>query len=345
MSAVITISSDQAQAPLFVGIDVGGTSVKLGVVDDLGRSLGKTAVPTHEDRGPAEAFGRVMEALRLHLASLGKSLQEVAAIGVGAPGPQDIPQGIIIAPDNLPHWRNFAVVQFVREATGKPVAFANDGNAAAFGECWVGSGRAYHIIVMFTLGTGVGGGIIIGDTLIEGDHSHGGELGHIVIDMNDDALLCNSGRGHLEAYASATAVIHRTEAALAAGVPTALREQLAAGAVLTPLLLMQAAEQGDAFSYRMIMETADYLGVGAVSLMHTIDPGAVIIGGAMTFGGHDHAIGREFLERVRAMVRRRAFPIPAARTVIDFAQLGGDAGYIGAAGIARTAYHKGLRSS
>ena len=343
MTHVETIASAAAMMPLFAGIDVGGTSIKIGMVDDLGRTLGKSSIPTHEERGPAEAFGRVIEELRALIAKVGKSMNDLAAIGIGSPGPQDIPLGMIVAPDNLPHWRDFAVVKFVREATGKPVSFANDANAAAFGECWIGSGKDYHSIVMFTLGTGVGGGIIIGDMLIEGDHSHGGELGHIVIDMNNDALLCNSGRGHLESYASATALISRTEAALARGVETSVRQRIAAGEKVSPLMLMEEAEKGDCFSHDLIMETADCLGVGVVSLMHTIDPGAVIIGGAMTFGGHDHPLGNEFLERVRAMVRRRAFPIPAARTVIDFARLGGDAGYIGAAGIARTAYHKGLR--
>jgi glucokinase len=339
MSGAEHISLAEAQRPLFIGIDVGGTSIKLGLVDDRGRSLGKTAVPTHEELGPAAAFDNTLSALHALLADLSLSLDDVAALGLGTPGPQDIPAGIIIGPDNLPHWRNFAAVEYLRTRTGKPVAFANDANAAAFGECWVGSGRHHHTVVMFTLGTGVGGGIILGDLLIEGDHSHGGELGHLIIDCRDDALEIN-GRGHLESYASATAVIARVEAALLAGTETSLRGRVKSGEPVTPLLVMEEAARGDAYSRQLILETARYLAIGIVTMMHTLDPGIVVIGGAMTFGGHDHPLGREFLAEIRSVVRARAYPIPAAKCVIDFAQLGGDAGYIGAAGIARTAYHK-----
>jgi glucokinase len=273
------------------------------------------------------------------LGSLQLSLNDIAAIGVGTPGPQDIKLGLIIGPDNLPHWRNFPVVDFIRQRTHKPISFANDANAAAFGECWVGSGRRHHSVVMFTLGTGVGGGIIIGDFLIEGDHSHGGELGHLIIDCRDDALEVN-GKGHLESFASATGVIARVKIALEQGAVTSIRARVDQGEAISPLMVMQEAEKGDAYAHRLILETAEYLAIGIVTMMHTIDPGIVVIGGAMTFGGHDHPLGREFLERIRAVVKQRAYPIPAAKCIIDYAQLGGDAGYIGAAGIARTAYHK-----
>ena len=340
MSQVETIAPQAAQRPLFVGIDIGGTSIKFGLVDDLGRAVGKSSVPTHEERGPDEAMGRTVEEMKALLARMGLTGDDVGAIGIGSPGPQDCPSGMIIAPDNLPHWKDFAVVDFVKKATGKEiVAFANDANAAAFGECWVGRGREFHSIVMFTLGTGVGGGIIIGDLLLEGDHSAGGELGHIIIDMNPNARMCASGRGHLEGYASATAVVQRAEEALAQGVKTSVRDRLVKEK-LTPVVLWEEARSGDRFAYDLIMETADYLGIGVVTLIHVINPGAVIIGGAMDFGGNEDEIGRTFIQRVREVVRRRAFPIPAARTTIDFAQLGGDAGYIGAAGIARFAYHK-----
>jgi glucokinase len=340
MSHMDIITPSAAQRPFFAGIDIGGTSIKIGVVDDLGRTLGKSAVLTHEERGPAEALGRALSELSSLLASIGITLDDVGGAGVGSPGPQDVRKGTIIAPDNLPHWRDFPVVDFITQATGKPTAFANDANAAAFGECWVGRGREFHSIVMFTLGTGVGGGIIIGDLLVEGDHSHGGELGHIIIDLSPTARTCNSGRGHLEGYASATAVVQRAEEALARGAATSVRSRLEAGEPLTPILLWEEARKGDRWARDLILETAEYLGIGVVTLMHVVNPGAVILGGAMDFGGHDDEIGRAFLERVREVVRRRAFPIPARSTTIDFALLGGDAGFIGAAGLARFAYHK-----
>lgn len=340
-TAVISISPAEAKRPFFAGVDVGGTNIKIGVVDDLGRSLGKVSIPTREQEGPAVAMDRTAQALREALASHGLSMADITAIGVGSPGPQDVKTGYVIAPDNLPHWRNFPIVDYLsKKCDGLPVSFANDANAAAFGECWVGRGREYHSIVLFTLGTGVGGGIIIGDLLIEGEHSHGGELGHIIIDYHDNARWCNSGQGHLEGYASATSVVARTEEALKAGKTSSLSGRIEDGEALTTLMLMEEAEQGDKLSRDLIIETAYYMGIGAVTLIHAINPGAIIIGGAMTFGGNDHEVGRAFIEEIRRVVRKRAFPIPASHTVVDFASLGGDAGYIGAAGIARTAFLK-----
>jgi glucokinase len=191
-------------------------------------------------------------------------------------------------------------------------------------------------MVLFTLGTGIGCGIIIGDMWVGGEHSHGGECGHIVIDFDEDARMCGCGkRGHFEAYASATAVIKRTEEALAAGRASSLSARIAAGEELSPKLVAIEAEQGDALSLEIVLDTARYIGIGTVNLMHTIDPNGVLLGGAMTFGGNETALGRRFLERVKEEVRRRAFPLLAERTVIEFASLGGDAGYIGAAGMAR----------
>ncbi len=225
-----------------------------------------------------------------------------------------------------------------------PVTFENDANAAAYGEFWVGSGREFPSMVLLTLGTGIGCGIIIGDMVIQGAHSHGGEAGHVIIDSRDDARMCGCGwRGHLEAYASATAVVKRCEELLDAGRATSLAKRLAAGEELTPKLIAEEAEAGDELSLEIVLETARYLGIGTVNVMHVVDPDVVLLGGAMTFGGAERALGRRFLDRVRQEVRRLARPIPAAKTVIDFATLGGDAGFIGAAGVARLDYLKQKR--
>jgi glucokinase len=331
----------EAQRPFFVGVDVGGTGVKIGVVDEHGRTLARTSIPTLEERGPQDAVERIARTLQGELATTGLSLHDVAAVGLGTPGTMDIPQGMMLDPPNLPHWQNFPIRDALAKQCGKPVSFANDANAAAYGEYWVGSGRDYRSMVMLTLGTGVGGGIIVDDVSIDGENSHGSECGHIIIDYTPDARLCPCGQtGHLEAYASATALVKRTKEALAAGRQSTLNARVAEGEEPSGLMLAQEAENGDQLALELILETAMYVGIGAVSLMHTIDPGAVILGGAMNFGGNASELGRRFIERVREEVRRRAFPIPAKNTVVDFASLVGHAGYIGAAGIARMAYHK-----
>ena len=145
----------------------------------------------------------------------------------------------------------------------------------------------------------------------------------------------------LEAYASATALVAAARAALAGGGRGPLAEAVGRGEALSPILIARAAAAGDPLAMELILDAARWLGIGIVTLMHTIDPEAVILGGAMTFGGEADPVGRAFIDRIRAEVRARAFPVLAAQTVIRYAELGGDAGSIGAAGLARLAHRRG----
>jgi len=330
------LSLADAKLPLFLGIDVGGTNIKYGVVDDLGRPLAKGQIPTFEERGPQDGVRRTRAAVLDMLGDTGIAQSQISAVGLATPGTMDIPNGMILEPHNLPHWFNFPIKNAVFNEFSLPTSYANDANAAAYGEFWVGRGRQFHSIVLLTLGTGVGGGIIIGDLSIDGENSCGSECGHIIIDCNPNARMCPCGQpGHLEAYCSATALIKRTTELIAEGRKSSLAGLIDEDHHLTGLLIAQAADAGDALANEVIDELARYLGFGIVSLMHTIDPGAVVLGGAMNFGGSDTPLGRKFLETIRTVVRQHAFPIPAQRTTIDFALLEGDAGFIGAAGIAR----------
>lgn len=330
----------QALPPFYVGVDLGGTNIKTGVIDDSGRPLAWHSIKTEPERGSTDAIQRMAHAV-LHVVTMaGVDRQAIAGVGLGSPGTMDVPRGILVDPPNLPGWINVPIREQLSRQTGYPVTFANDANSAAYGEFWVGAGRDFRSLVLLTLGTGVGGGIIVEEQLVEGENSHGSECGHIIIDYRDDARLCPCGqRGHLEAYASATAVAKRAQEALDSGRVSLLTE-LAAGEPLSALLVGQAAEAGDALCLSLISETAMFLGVGVASLMHTIDPAGVLLGGAMDFGGAAHPLGRRFLEEVRRETARRAFPILAKKTPVDFAALGGDAGYIGAAGLARLAHRR-----
>ena len=330
------IPLDQAQAPFLFGVDVGGTGIKIGLVDDRGKTLGWQRIDTLAEQGPDAAVARIQGALEKVAREAGVHDGDIVAVGLATPGTMDIPAGKFLNPVNLPGWQNYPIRDQVAAATDKPVAFVNDANAAAYGEFWVGSGAEYRSMVLLTLGTGVGGGIILGDMNVEGEHSHGSELGHTIIDYNDTARVCScEQRGHLEAYASATAVEKRTQEALEAGASSSLRDRMQAGEELSARLLHEEAERGDQLSLQIILDTAMYLGVGITTFMHTIDPDAIILGGAMTFGGHENEIGRQFLARIKEEVHHRAFPIPAEQTTIDFASIGSFAGYLGAAGIAR----------
>ena len=340
------ISLQEARAPFFVGIDLGGTNTKVGVVDDTGRSLSWLSVPTEPEKGPEDAAARMGAAVKDAIAKAGLQPSDIARVGLGSPGTMDIPAGMLVEPVNLrgengDEWYHFPIRDRVSHHCGLPVAFANDAAAAAYGEFWIGSGRDFHSMVLFTLGTGIGCGIIIGDLSIDGENSHGAECGHIIVNDAEDARVCGCGQqGHLEAYASATAVIKRTRELLDAGRNSSLTARLADGAELSPKLIAEEAEKGDELSLEIIFEVARYMGIGTVNLMHTIDPNGVLLGGAMTFGGNGSELGRRFLARVKEEVDRRAFAVLAERITIDFASLGGDAGYIGAAGIARVEHSR-----
>lgn len=324
--------------PLYAGIDLGGTNIKAALVDDEGRLVAFHTEPTHADRGPEDAAARMGRAVHTLARSVGLAGVDIARVGLGTPGPLDLDRGLILQTGNLPGWDDFPIRDRVASHCDREVTFANDANAAAYGEFWVGSGRDDDSLILLTLGTGVGGGIIIGDLNVEGSHSHGSECGHIIVDVAESARVCPCGRpGHLEAYASATAVKARTREVLQAGATGTLATAVKDGEQITPLLVARHAETGDPVAVELVCDAARWLAIGIVTLMHTIDPAAVILGGAMTFGREANPVGRMFLETIRREVARRTFPTLAARTAIRFASLGGHAGSIGAAGLARLA--------
>ncbi len=319
-----------SHTPYYAGLDVGGTTMKAGVVDDDGRPLGPPiSLTTEAHRGQEFGLERMCETLRQAVAAVGVGWERVAAIGVATPGLMDIPAGMILDPPNLRPWKNVPVRQYVQDQLKVPTAFQNDANAAAYGELWGGAGRGARSMVLFTLGTGVGGGIVIGDRVLEGEHSHGAELGHIKIEITNPRA-CGCGRmGCLEAYASATAVVTRTREALAEDGGRSTLHGVAAREEMTARDVFLAADAGDALAARVVEDTAYYLAVGATNMMHIIDPDVVVFGGGMT------AAGEPFMERIRHHVRQLAFPVPAERTVVRWAELGSDAGFIGAAGCGR----------
>lgn len=311
----------------YVGLDVGGSTMKGGVVDDAGTPLGSVSLPTEAYRGQELGLERMCETIRQAITAAGLTIERIAAIGVATPGFMDIPGGVILDPPNLQPWKNVPVRDHVRGVFRKPTAFQNDANAAALGEYWVGAGKGVTSLVMFTLGTGVGGGVILDGKVLEGRHSHGAELGHMRIEMTVPRL-CSCGRsGCLEAYASATAVVRRTHEALNADA--AGRSRLHAvrhdRGEITARDVFDAAAAGDELARRLVEETAFALAIGALNAMQVIDPDLVVFAGGMT------TAGPAFLDRIRHHIGQMAPAVPVGRTEIRYAQLGTDAGFIGAA--------------
>jgi glucokinase len=317
-------------ARYFVGLDVGGSAMKAGVVDDAGKPLSSVSLPTEAHRGQEFGLERMCETIREAIRAAGLRKDEIAAIGVATPGLMDIPAGIITDPPNLRPWKNVPVRDHVAGVFGKPTAFQNDANAAAMGEYWAGAGKGVASLVFFTLGTGIGGGVVLDGKVLEGRHSHGAELGHLKIEMTRPRL-CGCGRfGCLEAYASAISVVKRTYEALnEPGARSSLHGVLKAAGELTARDVFAAWSAGDEVAGRIVEETALYLAIGAMNAMHTIDPDMIVFGGGMT------AAGEPFLDRIRHHVKELAFPVPAEHTLVRYAQLGTDAGFIGAAACGR----------
>lgn len=329
-------SRDTPVLPAYLGVDVGGTSIKIGIVDDTGRTLAHGKIATEHEKGAEDGVARILSFAKGLLDEAGVIWEDIHALGLGTPGTMNVKEGKLLHMPNMSGWDFFPIRSYLEEQAGKPVAFINDGNAAAYGEFWVGRGREHDSLVMLTLGTGVGGGVILQDGVLHGDNSHGSECGHITIDSSPDARVCPCGKtGHLEAYVSATSLVKRANERLSAGEWSSLTDVLKENGSLSALDIGNHAEQGDVFAKGLIMETGELLAHGITTIMHIIDPGIVVLGGGVDFGGRESNAGKIFLETIRKTVNELTFPVLAENTIIDFATLGSSCGYIGAAGVAR----------
>lgn len=311
---------------LMLGIDLGGTDIKFGIVDESGRLLHKAKYPTHAHLGFEGVIRRVADFAREVIGN-----HDVAGIGMGVPGPMSSALGVVYEAPNLPGWENVPVRDRLQELTGLPVVLHNDANAAAYGEFWAGAGRGCTNMVLFSLGTGVGGGLIINGDLYTGPDDTAGELGHIPIDYNGRPCNCGS-RGCVEAYASATAIRKIVREALANGVETSLRIPEGEEETFGARLVYEAALAGDAFAKQVLHEVGKALGIAAAAIINILNPERIIYAGAMIGAG-------EFIfAPLREYARARAFRRPAERAEILIAELGPDAGIIGAAGLAFRAF-------
>jgi glucokinase len=327
------MSAADRRPPFYLGIDLGGTNIKSGVVDDLGHPLSSVSLATEAERGPDAGILTLAEAGNRAVAASGLTWDQITGVGLGSPGTMDLSRGMLLEPPNLPGWNQMPIRDLLAKKLDKPTVLQNDANAAGYGEYWAGAGRNTRSLVLFTLGTGIGCGIVEEGRIIEGRNSHGAECGHIIIQM-DDGRMCSCGkRGHLEAYASATALVKRAHEALAETAQHSLLRDIPHDE-LTSRSINDAARAGDGLALCLMRDTARYLAVGAVCLMHTIDPDIVLFSGGMI------AAGQVFLDAIRQHIKAMAFPTPAQKVRVEYAQLGGDAGFIGAAGCARMAFGK-----
>jgi len=324
-----------ASESFYLGIDIGGSSIKAGVVSADGRILQRRHASSALEDGLEAGLANLERISRELVSDSGVTWDRIRAVGVAAPGTMDIPAGVVFHPFNLPGWKNLPLRDIVSQRLGKPAILQNDANAAALGETWLGAGKNAKSLMFWTLGTGVGGGIVLDGKVWEGAHSHAAECGHIIIQQEGGPHSDHGIHGCVELYVGAKALVRRCREALAAGRPSSLAEIAADESKFSALAISQAGQAGDELARSLILESARYLAIGTVNVVHILNPEMILVGGAMTFGQHKTELGREFLETLRSEFRKRTFPITAERTLIDYASLGNEAGFIGAAACAR----------
>lgn len=308
-----------------VGIDFGGTFIKMALVDDAGHICGRRKIPTHTLDGHSAWIDAMADGIRA-LTEEGDDGHSVklSGVGIGVPGFVDYERGHIFQLPNVPGWDGVSLATRMEERVGVRVRVDNDVNVMATGECTFGAGRAYRHAVFVTLGTGVGGALVIDNRIYRGAHFMAGEIGHITVDLH--GVRSPTGRGGLEQYIGNRRIVERALRYLDEGKPSLL-DALCEGdrSRIDPLLIEQAAEQGDPLAITVYDEVADYLAAALASVTYVLQPQAFIIGGGV---GQSGPILYEPLQR---HLRNRLSTYFADLIEIKKAALGNDAGVIGGA--------------
>lgn len=327
--------TSSTEVPVFLGIDVGGTNVKLGLVDEAGQILGQASTPTPPLGTPERVFAFALQFAAEQLSALG-CCGKLHGVGLAVPGVLDTTAMVLREVVNLPGWLNQPLLELLSAAAGVPAMVVNDANAAALAE-HARRGLGTHSLALVTLGTGIGCGVVVGGHPHGGDHGCAGEIGHLAIRFGDQALPCICGsRGHLESYAGSGGVVARLHAAYANHVAAEVPGWVSANAV-TPLVIAEHAASGDRICQSVIDETAEFVGAAIGMMAQVVDPAVVLLGGAMTFGGPNTDMGARFIEHIRTTVRETTLAQVGQHLIVDFATLGNDAGILGAALVAKQA--------
>ena len=300
------------------GIDVGGTTVKCGLFSVKGDILDKWEIPTRTENNGVNILPDVAAAIDAKIQEKGIARDTIAGVGVGIPGPVN-EDGAVICAVNL-HWGYVELDKELEKLTGLTVKAGNDANVAALGEMWKGGGAGYHNVVMVTLGTGVGGGIIVNGKIVTGTHGAGGEIGHIHVE-DDETLSCNCGnQGCLEQYASATGVVRLANRMLeATDKASVLRNE-----EVTAKAVFDAVKAGDELAMEVAEKFGKYLGTALAVIAGVVDPEVFVIGGGVS------KAGKILLDYVEKYYKKYVFQ-GSRDCAFALAELGNDAGICGAA--------------
>lgn len=312
-----------------IGVDLGGTNIVVGAMpEDGSRQCVVRTQATRSDQGSETVIDRIVQLVELVIADTraetGAARDDFLGIGIGAPGPLDREKGVVIVAPNL-GWQNVPLRDQISDALGLPATLDNDANCATLGEWWQGAARGGRNVIGLTIGTGIGGGLILDGRLYHGSSDVAGEIGHATIDSTGRRCKCGN-YGCLEAYASGTAIAERAREALERGSEGSLLPQLADGDLerITSETVYEAAARGDGLARELVQETARFLGAGIANLLNIFNPDVVVIAGGVT------RAGALLFDPLRAEVRRRAFKPAVDACRIVGGELPGTAGVVGA---------------
>ena len=309
----------------YVGIDLGGTNTKIGLVDKEGNMYFNISVKTDSIEGYEKTIARLSNILLEQIKEAQINIEDVHGIGIGVPGP-------VVGEKTVKFWANFPWPREVDLASefekhlGRKVKVDNDVNVITLGEMWKGAGKGHSNVLGIAIGTGIGGGIIVNGQLVSGKNGTGGEIGHTKLVM--DGKLCGCGqKGCWEAYASATGLIREAQGRLIVNKKNQLYE-MTKGRDLEAKDVFDAAKAGDKFAVDIVDYEAEYLALGISNLLNTLDPEIVVLGGGVSLAG-------DFLiDRVKEKLKKYALPSALEGLKIVQAELGNDAGILGAAYLA-----------
>ena len=312
-----------------LAVDLGGTKIIAAIISDKGQVMAREYYLTLAEEGPQSVIDRILSAIDHILGSVNLDLSKLHSISLAAAGTIDLDKGLVTLSPNLPGWCNIPLRDIVKEKHRVDTFLINDASAAALGEHHFGAGRGVNNLVLLTLGTGIGGGIIINGELYSGPCGSAGEIGHTTIDVNGPRCGCGNV-GCLEMLASGTAIAQEAVRRISQGERSSLTKILN-GKVgnITAEEVSLAAQNGDSLALEVISQAATYLGVAMVNLVNIFNPEMIIIGGGMA------QMGDLLLNTARQVVKERAFPLSAQAVRIVTAQLGDNAGVLGAAVFAR----------
>ena len=316
-----------------IGVDLGGTNIVVGVLPidgGDGEVLALKSESTEAQRGAKYVVDKIVllieEARAEIVGQFGGTRADFAGLGIGAPGPLNRETGTVIQSPNL-GWRNFPLRDLISNAVNLPAVLDNDANCATYGEWWLGAGRNVDTLIGLTLGTGIGGGIVLNGEIFHGVSDAAGEIGHMTIEANGRKCPCGN-YGCLEAYASGPAISRRATEGLEAGQESLLTDLVGGNLeLITAATVYEAVVNGDPYANDVMRETAKFLGAGIANIINIFNPHMIVISGGVTKAG-DHL----FLP-LRSEVRRRAFKSALDACEIRAAELPGTAGVIGAAGV------------